>query len=378
MQFNLKKLILQGPVLRWWVTRRARQVDAAYLAAITAGPRHPEETIKPQSPAIGRPEATLERVLFIGDCMWEQDQIFPELRKICELEVLDLRPALKRDIAPRDVVVAAIRARAAEAHAQEPDLILLYARPSLLSDEAFAAIRQRWTCPLLGMNLDDRVEFFPYGILKSGNDNYAQWIRSFDLNLTSSLAATDWYRERGAAVRYMPQGFCLDPRFSHPPDRAEYEYSFTFVGSWKPERAELVEKLDLLGMAPKLFGKGWKNSCWANDPQTIFRNSQINLGIGYALASAKIANAKGRDIECPAVGACYLTTYHWELAEMFEIGKEVLCYRNLEELVEMLAYYGRRPEACLKIGQAAHKRAHSEHTWEMRLRKVFNDMGFAQ
>ena len=30
----------------------------------------------------------------------------------------------------------------------------------------------------------------------------------------------------------------------------------------------------------------------------------------------------------PCVGACYLTTYHWELAEMFEIGKEILCYRN--------------------------------------------------
>lgn len=317
-------------------------------------------------------------MLFIGDCMWEQEQLFPEIRKICELEILDLKYALKSCHNPCDSVVAAIRARAAEAHAQEPDLILFYARPSLLSDEAFAAIRQRWPCPLLGMNLDDRVEFFPYGILKSGNDNYAQWIRSFDLNLTSSLAAVDWYRQKGAAVRYMPQGFCPDPRFRLPPAHAQYENFFSFVGSWKPERAELVEKLDSLSMSPKLFGKGWKNSYWADDPQTIFRNSQINLGIGYAIASAKIANAKGRDIECPAVGACYLTTYHWELAEMFEIGKEVLCYRNLEELVEILAYYRRRPEACLRIGQAAHKRAYSEHTWEMRLRKVFNDMGFAQ
>jgi spore maturation protein CgeB len=129
-------------------------------------------------------------------------------------------------------------------------------------------------------------------------------------------------------------------------------------------------------MAPKLFGKGWQNSDWADDPQNVFRSSQINLGIGYALASAKIANAKGRDIECPAVGACYLTTYHWELAEMFEIGKEVLCYRNLEELVEMLIYYRKRPDACLKIAQAAHRRAHSEHTWEYRLRGLFREIGF--
>jgi len=368
----LRRLIFRGPALRWWITRRARQIDAAYLHEIV---KVTAALPPPQRPTVTSPSA-LRRILFIGDCMWEQEQLFPEIRKICKLEVLDLNPALKSCTEPRDAVVSAIRSLAARAHAPEPDLILFYARPSLLSEEAFTTIRQRWSCPLLGMNLDDRVEFFPYGILKSGNDGYECWIHSFDLNLTSSVAAGDWYRARGAAVRYLPQGFCPDARFSQPPDRAEFEYPFTFVGSWKPERGALVEQLDALGSAPQLFGNGWKTSRWAEDPQAIFRGSQINLGIGYALASAKIANAKGRDIECPAVGACYLTTYHWELAEMFEIGKEVLCYRNLEELVEILAYYGKRPDACLKIAQAAHRRAMAEHTWEKRLRGLFSDMGF--
>jgi hypothetical protein len=367
----LRGLFLRGLLRRWWIQKRARQLDRAYLGQITSIPNVPSSA-QPHPPAAFK--SALRRILFIGDCMWEQEQLFPEIRKICELEVLDLNPALKTCIDPSETVVAAIRELASRTHAPEPDLILFYARPSLLSEEAFSVIRQRWSCPLLGMNLDDRVEFFPYGILRSGNDNYARWIKSFDLNLTSSLAAADWYRAKDAAVRYMPQGFCPDSRFSHPPGRAVFQYPFTFVGSWKPERGALVEQLDALDMAPQLFGKGWKNSRWAEDPQAIFRGSQINLGIGYALASARIANAKGRDIECPAVGACYLTTYHWELAEMFEIGKEVLCYRNLEELVEMLAYYGKRPDACLKIAQAAHKRAHAQHTWEMRLRDLFKEL----
>ena len=42
----------------------------------------------------------------------------------------------------------------------------------------------------------------------------------------------------------------------------------------------------------------------------------------------------------------------------------------------MYSYYRNRPDACLKIAQAAHKRAHAEHTWEIRLRKVFSDIGF--
>ncbi|MEO7340171.1 MAG: glycosyltransferase [Luteolibacter sp.] len=318
----------------------------------------------------------MERILFIGDCMWEQDQLFPEIRKVCELDVLDLRPALQTCADSRAAVAQAISDYVASALTSEPDLIFFYARPAILSEEAFSIIRSRWSCPLIGMNLDDRVEFFPYGILKSGNDGYARWIRSFDLNLTSSVTAMDWYRERGANVRYFPQGFRPDPKYLLPPDRAEFGIPFSFVGSWKPERGQVMDELASHGIRPALFGKGWRESRWIDDPGTVFRGSQINLGIGYALASARIANAKGRDIECPGTGACYLTTYHWELAEMFEIGKEVLCYRNMEELVELVSFYSKRPDACLKIAQAAHRRAHAEHTWEKRLRILFQDLGF--
>lgn len=345
--------------------------EAAYLCELTK----PKPT--PASPAslaaIPNPGTPLRRMLFIGDCMWEPDQLFPEIRKFCELDVLDLSANLKGTADGSESVVHSIENHAASA---DPDLIFFYLRPALLSEAAFSAIRKKWSCPLVGMNLDDRVEFFPYGILKSQNDNYAQWIRSFDLNLTSSLTAMDWYRERGVEVRHFPQGFRPDPRFANPPDGADFEYPFSFVGSWKPERGDLLDGLEAHGLRPALFGKGWKDSQWIDDPAKVFRSSQINLGIGYALASAKIANAKGRDIECPAVGSCYLTTYHWELAEMFEIGKEVICYRNLEELVELVTYFSKRPEACLKIAKAAHRRAHLEHTWENRLRGLFQGLGF--
>jgi spore maturation protein CgeB len=61
---------------------------------------------------------------------------------------------------------------------------------------------------------------------------------------------------------------------------------------------------------------------------------------------------------------------------LFEIGKEVLCYRNVDELIELYSYYSKRPEACLKIAQAAHRRAHAEHTWKNRLRTLFREIGF--
>jgi len=84
----------------------------------------------------------------------------------------------------------------------------------------------------------------------------------------------------------------------------------------------------------------------------------------------------GGDFECPGVGACYLTTYNWELANWWGIGREILCYRNVEELIEIFAWYRNRTEDSLKIAQAAWRRSVNEHTWEWRFRKIFREIGY--
>ena len=375
----IRNIVLRGRIKDWRVLSSARKLELDYLKRIITIPNTSDGKPSPnriETANAATLKPALNRILFIGDCLWEQDQLFPEIRKICNLDVVNLRDFINTTESQTEAVLQAIERQARDQSQQDPNLIFFYARPALLSEPAFDAIRKRWSCPVIGMNLDDRVEFFDYKIFSRKKDNYSQWIHHFDLNLTSSIAAADWYRQLGAEVRYMPQGFCVNPRFLQPPDCNRFEYPLSFVGSMKPERSNLIEQIRTFGIEPALFGQGWKKSVWIDEPATVFRNSQINLGIGYTLASAGIANAKGRDIECPAVGACYLTTYHWELAEMFEIGKAILCYRNADELVEMYSYYRNRPDACLKIAQAAHKRAHAEHTWEIRLRKVFSDIGF--
>src|SRR4029450_9995183 len=101
-----------------------------------------------------------------------------------------------------------------------------------------------------------------------------------------------------------------------------------------------------------LFGQGWPKGQFANDGWQIYQESQLSLGIGYNLTGSQITNLKNRDFECPGAGGCYLTTFDWELAELFHVGREILCYRNVDEFVEMYSYYIRRPETCLAIARA--------------------------
>jgi len=357
-----------------WLRRRGRQVDLVFRANLRKELNTNPETTP--VPSLGG--AKIGQILLIADCLWEQNDLVPELARIAETRLLNLRTSLKNlEESPeaRSAVVEAVRRFATSNTAVVPDVILFYLRPGLLSDEVFDVLRQYWKCPLFGMNLDDKMEFFPNGIFASGNHDYQNWARKFDLNISNCLPATDWYRARGLPCLYSPQGVHLTPELTLPTS-CNFKYKLSFLGQVKVERKFIVNELQSAGIDVRLFGKGWPGSQWVENPNSVFRSSQINLGIGFASPSFTLTTVKGRDFECPGVGACYLTTYSWELALHYELGKEILCYRSIEELIEMYSWFSRRPEECLKIAQAAWRRCAAEHTWEKRFRKIFEQTGF--
>ena len=371
-----RRLLRRGPIHAWWLARQTRRWERAYCNEILRPSPKPAAAATPPSFSTSAP---LRTILCIADCMCEEQYLAPELRKLAAVILFDLRPVLQAKPAsqPESEAVATAISAFAQAQAQlAPDVILFYARPKLLSEEVFHTLRQRWRCPLFGISMDDKMEFFPYGIFRvGGGDDYQQWARKFDLNLTNCLPATDWYRQRGLPCLYVPNGFHR-PDGLRPPESLGYKHEFSFLGSSKPERRAVIDRLLAAGVPIQLFGAGWPSSQWVDDPNAIYRLTQINLGIGLASPSLTLTTLKGRDFECPGVGACYLTTYSWELANLYDVGKEILCYQSVEELIEMFTWYRRRPEECLRIAQAAWRRCGEEHTWEQRYRKVFQQTGF--
>lgn len=371
----LRRALLRGPLDDAWAARRGRQLDRAYCARLLGGAKTPAPAAS--APTIGRSGA-LRQILLIADCLWEQNALVPELSRIAPTRLLDLHPALKSCPAemPLPVRVAqVIKDFAAAQTGPTPDVVLFYARPALLSDEVFDTLRRTWPGPLFGMNLDDKLQFFPLDVLADGGDDYARWAGKFDLNLSSSLAATDWYRQRGHTCVYLPPGM-HQPTGLAAPGAASFHYDFSFVGAKRVERTMLIEQLQRAGIAIDLFGHGWPGSRWVENLNDVYRGSQLNLGIGFPTPSQALTGLKGRDFECPGAGACYLTTYNWELPQHYELGKEILCYRAVEELIELYSYYRKRPEECLRIAQAAWRRCAAEHTWELRFRKIFRETGF--
>jgi spore maturation protein CgeB len=89
----------------------------------------------------------------------------------------------------------------------------------------------------------------------------------------------------------------------------------------------------------------------------------------------KLRHLQLREFEALMCGALYCTGYMDELAECFEPDKEVIVYRNEQELLDKVRYYlAHEPEA-ESIRQAGHARALRCHTHHHRFQQLLMVLG---
>lgn len=372
---RLKALLLRGPLLAWWVRRCSGLLAADYSRFLAARADQSGKDEAP-SPARGSGRAC-GSILFLCCNMWERRELLPELRKLADVTFLDLSACYRAG----DRIKSAFQPAAfAQAVAGVPadrrfDCAVVYLDAQRLDEEILAWVRARTDGPVFGLNLDDKTTYGEYDVFRQEAQNYRRWAGSFDANLTNSRAFVDIYRLDGHACLYLPTGYHYDPERHFPPSEPVFQRQLAFVGSCKPEREEFIAQLRSLGVEVEVFGGGWAGGRFMDDGPEIYRTTQINLGIGYNLPGDHFTNLKNRDFECPGAGGCYLTTFDWELADLFQVGREILCYRTFADLCEILLHYGRRPGACLEIARAGFERARREHTWAHRFADVFLQAG---
>ena len=84
-----------------------------------------------------------------------------------------------------------------------------------------------------------------------------------------------------------------------------------------------------------------------------------------------------RAFEIPMSGGIELCKYNKELSEYFEEDKEIVFYKDNNELVDKARFYTERASDSLirRMKQAARARAEHEHTWWNRFLKAFDRLG---
>jgi len=115
----------------------------------------------------------------------------------------------------------------------------------------------------------------------------------------------------------------------------------------------------------------------------LYSRSQISLGFlevydEHDPSKTIIRHLHLREFEAPMSGALYCTGYMDEISEFFQPDKEVIVYRNEQELLEKVRFYLTHPDQAEIVRQAGHKRALAEHTSQARFQKLFLELGLKQ
>jgi len=111
----------------------------------------------------------------------------------------------------------------------------------------------------------------------------------------------------------------------------------------------------------------------------LFGESTISLGflvLGDTHRTARpLRQVRLREFEAPMAGAFYVTGFMEEIGRHYEIGREIVCYRTLDELVDRCRYYLAHETEREAIRQAGHARAQRDHTWTRRFEGLFAELG---
>ncbi len=170
------------------------------------------------------------------------------------------------------------------------------------------------------------------------------------------------------------------------PDKKDYKYNLTFIGSYHPElfpREASFDGLKELGL------NIWGNKGWLDTPLKDCYNGYINPKLGQGEIQKVYQDSKIglyfdslydtpgtgitlRPFEITSAGAMMLgQVYRVELPELFEDGKDFVSFKGIDDLKAKAQYYLTHEDERKRIARTGFERTRNEHTYIDRVRKVF-------
>ena len=230
--------------------------------------------------------------------------------------------------------------------------------------------------------------------LKSGGARVAYWFPDTVSHLVRQLPILSSYDalffkephivERLRAnlrlpVHYLPEA--CNPRWHRPVVPAGTEPYIVVAGTMYPIRVRLLERLMAKGIPLKLYGVGIPR--WVGD--TPVRAEQVGryisreekarvyrsaVGVLNTMHPGEVDGVNGRLFQAAGCGAAVITEFRAALPEVFKVGDEVLAFRDFDELVVHASRLLNEAGLASRLGDAAARRAHRDHTYDHRLARI--------
>jgi spore maturation protein CgeB len=202
---------------------------------------------------------------------------------------------------------------------------------------------------------------------------------TYDYVFSPSEAALPLYEKAGvSSVTFLP--FACDPSIHRTTrllqeEMRQYASDVSFVGTYYPNRARVLRQLQGLDLA--IWGSYWRisgvkaryhGSVWGPEMVKALNASKITINIHHPTDLDFKTNM--RTFEAAGCGAFLLTDHPVDLEEMFQVGKEVICYHSSDEFRDLVRYYLKHEAERQEIARRGQQRAHGDHTYDHRVRRM--------
>jgi len=309
------------------------------------------------------------------------------------------------------------------ARLEKPDLMFTILFSDQLDARVIRELTEQDGVTTLNWFCDDHWRF----------DNYSRtWAPCFSWVVTTAASALPKYAQLGYRNVIKSQWACNDALYRKT--ELPLMYDVSFVGQPHGNRRWVVQRLRQAGVNVHVWGSGWDSGRVSPDELIrVFNQSRINLNLTNASmpvlsSSVKtgskgqglVARAldcvpfggqvkamgkaylssmrgrgvdpvasdcseaagvdyadqiKGRNFEVPGCGGFLLTGRADNLDEYYEIGKEVVCFHDVDDMIEKVRYYLKREDERSTIAQAGYERTLRDHKYEHRFHEIFHRMG---
>lgn len=174
------------------------------------------------------------------------------------------------------------------------------------------------------------------------------------------------------------------PTAVNPEEKENWGSEVSFVGSYYPNRAQVLEKIADFDL--KVWGPGWaklsKDSPLkkrAADTQLrpkewvkVFSSSPVNIVIHFQDGETLCYQAAPRVYETLACRSFLLVDDQKDVQSLFQDGKHLVIFKNTEDLRKKITYYLKQPEERKKIASQGYEETVHKHTYLNRLKEMFS------
>lgn len=248
-------------------------------------------------------------------------------------------------------------------HRQKADAVVLNSGGLVLEDQTFEQLNAEGVVSA-GISLSD-PDVFPY--------NGKIYASKFDFFYTNSkYSLLNEYPATGANVRIMP--FAASNRHHYYMPKVERRYDVVVVGHAREDRMSIIEGLEKICKVGT-YGAGWHHSLGVvNGKKHVEAINSGKMYLSFSRTMAGFDNVKVGLFEAMACNQVVITSYMEELRDYFDVGTEILCYKDENELYDLVAYYIKHDEERERIRNRGYNRFLRCHTYEKRWDEMLKDI----